>query len=287
MELTHDQKQALFTDGSVHLPGIVPRRLVDAALRAINASLGDRGMAPDDLPTLRARSYAPEVQGAAAITDLLTGSGLWSAAESAIGAGKIRPVRAGQIALRFPSMDPARAPHPHIDGMYTPTNGVPKGEIRNFTALVGVFLSDVPTDDAGNFTVWPGTHRLNEDYFRREGPEALLNGMPQVDLPPPKEVERELRLTAPRDEAVAVPKARHVRDVLRDGQALEQAELLVHERQAVRTRLRRRDAVRKDVVAEPDRARRRLVHPCEDLDQRALAGAVLAEQRDDLAGTHT
>ncbi len=188
MELTHDQKQAMYTDGFAHFPGIVPRELVDNALRAINASLGDRGMHPDELPTLRSRSYAPEAQNAPAITDLLTASPLWGVAESGIGVGQIRPVSAGQIALRFPAMGPARTPHPHIDGMYSPTNGVPQGEIRNFTALIGVFLSDVPTDGAGNFTVWPGSHRLNAEYFRREGPQALLNGMPQVELPAPKQI---------------------------------------------------------------------------------------------------
>jgi len=186
--LAQEQKQALHNDGFVKLPGIVSRVQVDAALRAINASLGDKGINPEELPTLRARSYAPELQGAPAISDLLSASPLWETAEAAIGAGKIRPVTRGQIALRFPSMDAPHEQHAHIDGMYTPTNGVPKGTIANFTALIGVFLSDVPTDDAGNFTVWPGSHRLNEDYFRREGPEALLNGMPKVDLPAPVQV---------------------------------------------------------------------------------------------------
>lgn len=189
MELTNDQKQGLYTDGYVALPGIVPEEKVNAALRAINASLGDRGMALDDLPILRARSYAPEIQATPAITDLLTASPLWEIAESVIGAGKIQPATRGQIALRFPSMDAARVPHPHIDGMYSPTNGVPKGEIRNFTALIGVFLSDVLSDNAGNFTVWPGTHELNAEYFRREGSQALLNGMPQVALPAPMQVK--------------------------------------------------------------------------------------------------
>ena len=188
MQLSHDQKQALRDDGFVRLPSIVPKDKVDTALRVINASLGDKGINPDELPTFRARSYTPEVQDASAISDLLTASPLWETAEAAIGAGEIRPVTRGQIALRFPSMDAPRDPQPHIDGMYTPTNGVPKGTIANFTALIGVFLSDVPTDYAGNFTVWPGSHHLNEDYFRREGPEALLNGMPKVDLPAPVQV---------------------------------------------------------------------------------------------------
>ena len=69
--------------------------------------------------------------------------------------------------------------------MYTPTNGVPKGTISNFTALVGVVLSDIPDADMGNLTVWPGSHLQYEQYFRDRGPEALLNGMPDVPLSDP------------------------------------------------------------------------------------------------------
>jgi len=188
MQLTRTHKEALYRDGLIRLPGIVPSEYVDAAMRAINASLGGRGIDPSQLPTFRARSYCPEVQDQKAITDLLYASPLWEIAEQLIGQGKIAPVRAGQIALRFPSTDPPREPHPHIDGMYSPNNGVPKGEIRNFTALVGVFLSDVRGPYSGNFTVWPGSHRLYEEYFRAHGPEALFHGMPPVDLPEPVQV---------------------------------------------------------------------------------------------------
>ena len=186
--LTDEQKRQFQQDGFLTLPGIVPRERVDAALRAINASLGERGMHPDELPTLRARSYAPELQDAPAITGLLHETPLWGLAESAIGPGRIRPVGRGQIALRFPVTTEPAEPRPHIDGMYSPTNGVPKGEIRNFTALVGVLLSDLPGVAAGNFTVWPGTHRLYEGYFREHGPQALLEGMPRVALPAPRQI---------------------------------------------------------------------------------------------------
>ena len=159
--LTDEQKRQFYQDGFITLPGIVPRERVDAALRAINASLGERGMRPDELPTLRARSYAPELQDAPAITGLLHETPLWGLAESAIGPGRIRPVGRGQIALRFPVTTEPAEPRPHIDGMYSPTNGGPKGEIRNFTALVGVLLGDLPGVAAGSFAVWPGTHRLS------------------------------------------------------------------------------------------------------------------------------
>jgi ectoine hydroxylase-related dioxygenase (phytanoyl-CoA dioxygenase family) len=46
-------------------------------------------------------------------------------------------------------------------------------------------LSDIPHADMGNLTVWPGTHRHYERYFRERGPQGLLDGMPQVPLPAP------------------------------------------------------------------------------------------------------
>jgi hypothetical protein len=188
MRLTTAQKQTLYDDGIVKLPGIVPTELVNAALRAINGSLGSEGIDPDRLVTFRSQSYCPSLQRSSAITDLLHASPLWEIAESAIGEGAIAPVSSGQIALRFPSADPPREPHAHIDGMYSPHNGVPQGEIRNFTALVGVFLSDVTTSYAGNFSVWPGSHRQYEEYFREHGPDSLLNGMPDVKLGVPEQV---------------------------------------------------------------------------------------------------
>ena len=189
MELTDAQRANLWEHGYTVLPGAVPRDKVDAALRAINASLGSEGMHPDRLAQFASQSYCPEVQDSTAITDLYHGSAARDTVEAAVGVGQLRPARAGQIALRFPAAGgPPREPSPHIDGMYTPTNGVPKGTIGNFTALVGVFLSDVPGPYCGNFTVWPGTHRTYERYFREHGPQSLLEGMPPVDLPAPVQV---------------------------------------------------------------------------------------------------
>ncbi len=188
MKLTFRQKRKFYEKGFVKIPGVVPRVMIDRAMRAINHSLGE-GMNVADMPILRAQSYCPEIKNTPVIADLLNKTPAWQLAESVIGEGKIRPVHGGQIALRFPVMqDPPSPPRPHLDGMHTPTNGVPKGTIANFTALVGIYLSDVPNPDSGNFTVWPGTHHIYERYFREHGPESLLNGMPPVDLPEPEQV---------------------------------------------------------------------------------------------------
>ncbi|HZU13527.1 MAG TPA: phytanoyl-CoA dioxygenase family protein [Chloroflexota bacterium] len=185
MELTAGQQEQLIEEGYVRLPGAVPADLVARARRAINASLGERGIDPEQLPIYRARSYCPELQHDSVITDLYNASKAREIAEAAIGPGKVRQIGGGQIALRFPTMSDPRPPHPHIDGMYTPTNGVPPGTIANFTALVGVFLSEIPHDDMGNFSVWPGSHRTLQAYFREHGPQSLLEGFPPVELGEP------------------------------------------------------------------------------------------------------
>jgi hypothetical protein len=183
MVMTNDQKARFARDGFLHLPGIIPEDVRRRATRAINASIG-RGMNVADLPTLSAQGFCPELKGTPVLTDLVNATPVLPLAESAIGPGRVRPASGGQVALRFPvdSDDPPRPPGAHIDGMYTPTNGVKPGTISNFTALVGVFLSDVPDDFWGNFTVWPGSHLTHADYFRANGPQSLLNGMPKVGL---------------------------------------------------------------------------------------------------------
>ncbi len=188
MQLTHAQKQHFYQQGYLKVPGVIPPLMIDAAVCAINASLG-QGIDPAQVPIYQSRSFCPELQREAVITDLVNKTPALALAESLIGAGKIQPVGAGQIALRFPTLqDPPHPPRPHLDGMHSPNNGVPAGTIRNFTMLLGVALSDVTTTFAGNLAVWPGTHHLYERYFQEHGPLALLNGMPPVEMPEPVQV---------------------------------------------------------------------------------------------------
>lgn len=186
MTLTADQKREFFEQGYVRVPNVVPRDKIDAALKAINHSLGE-GIDPAQIHIFRSRSYCPELQRQPVITDLYNASPAAEIAGELI--GPLKPVTAGQIALRFPSAgNSAGQPTPHLDGMYSPNNGVPEGRIMSFTMLLGVVLSDVHEPWSGNLTVWPRTHHLYERHFREHGPEALLSGMPPVELPEPVHV---------------------------------------------------------------------------------------------------
>ena len=185
MRLNPAQQTALVRDGFVPVPAVVPAARVAAALQAINHSIGE-GLPPDQVAVFRSRSFCPELQRAAVVRDLFDETPVRAIVEALL--GRIEPVRSGQIALAFPQMKPPPPPYPHLDGLHTPTNGVPAGEVRSFSLLVGVLLSDVTGPGAGNLTVWPGSHRLYESYFRDHGPRSLLEGMPPVPLPAPVEV---------------------------------------------------------------------------------------------------
>ena len=147
--LSGPQRESLRDRGYVVLPAAVPRARYEAALRAINASLG-RGLRSEDVPRFRARSFCPELQKADVILDLFRESDASRTASSLVGAEGLERVTTGQIALSFPADGPVKAhPHPHLDGLYTPDNGVPEGSVLSFTMLAGIVLSDVTAPDAG------------------------------------------------------------------------------------------------------------------------------------------
>lgn len=190
MPLTEAQKAQFVRDGYLKFENAVPADLIRRARRAINHSLG-QGIDPEQLPTFRAQSYAPELQESQIITDLLHESDAWRAAVELIGEQQTELRRKrGQIALRFPKAigDDSTTFGCHVDGFHTPTNGVPKGEVHSFTALVGIYVDDVPEANSGNFTVWPGTHRMFGQWCKQNDPAELNAHMKSFDLPDPVQV---------------------------------------------------------------------------------------------------
>jgi hypothetical protein len=191
MELTPEQKARLARDGFVRARGVIPAEKIEAALRAVNAWMGE-GMPPDQMEIYESQSFCPDRRSDRAFLDLLEGTPAIELAESALGRGAIARGHRAQIALRFPLPEgtPQRQPQPHLDGIATSTNGVAAGRVHNFAALLALYLEDVEREWAGNFTVWPGSHLAHAAWFREHGPEALLSGMPPIDRGPP------LQLTA-------------------------------------------------------------------------------------------
>ena len=57
------------------------------------------------------------------------------------------------------------AKHGHLDGYYTPTNGVPEGTVGYMTINVTIYVEHIE-HRGGCFTVFPGTHRMAHEYFK-------------------------------------------------------------------------------------------------------------------------
>ena len=184
MSLTPSQIADFKRDGFLHLRGAVPAEYISHAVQTINSHVG-QGVPADQLQTWRSQSFFPELQGQSVILDLFNASGVRENLQQLMGADNVAPTRWGQLALRFPQPPGAeiRPPRPHIDGIYAPNNGVPQGTLSSFSALVGVFLSDVAGVNAGNFTVWPGSHIAMQNYFRQHGLDIILreNQIPPIE----------------------------------------------------------------------------------------------------------
>jgi hypothetical protein len=182
--------EALRRDGYMHLTGAVGADLVTRARDAI-----DRDLAQHYDARLHARydhrSYCPRLRGRAVLRDLVTRSPVAAVMARLLGAAAL-PDR-GQVAIRWRrEREAARAPEAHIDGFASGKNGLARGRVHSFTALVGVFLTPVTARFAGNFTVWPGSHELYAAHFRRRRAAALTEPMPR----PPLGEARQLRVGA-------------------------------------------------------------------------------------------
>lgn len=183
--LTLEQKRLFVSEGYLQLPGIVPRSMIDAALRSINHSIGTVGKSGGDLTKFREDSFCHELKDSRLMTDVFNKTDIVAAIEDLIGAGNMQPVTSVQIAPRFP-LHLEQDPEPyfgHLDGIGGGRNGMDKGVyVRSFTIFAVVYLVDVHEPESGNFTVWPHSHIEFEKHFRRVGHQIMSEGVPQIDL---------------------------------------------------------------------------------------------------------
>ena len=93
-------------------------------------------------------------------------SPVFSMMEEMVGVGQLNGGGPGPH-LVFPSGDDewTGAKHGHLDGYYTPTNGVPEGTVGYMTINVTIYVEHIE-HRGGCFTVFPGTHRMAYEYFK-------------------------------------------------------------------------------------------------------------------------
>ena len=177
-------QEQLRTQGFAEFPRLTPEPLIKAARNAIELDLSSN-YDPNRQTEYDNQSYCPELKGTSPIMNLLLQSPVHNILDELFGISNIEWDK-GQIAIRrahnYPEPVP---PTPHLDGFATGVNGLSEGKIYNHTVLVGVFLTPVRGEFAGNFTVWPGSHYVYENYFRERGPRAMSEPMPAPEIGPP------------------------------------------------------------------------------------------------------
>jgi len=182
-EFSLSQKQQLLEQGWVVIPQVVPADMVRAARNVINSTIENY------LDSIQAHAHTLKTDER--LIDILMKTDVFSLIESALGEGKVVPSTNVQCALRFPGHDnkSLNSLRPHIDSFHPSVDGNP-GSIKPFIAIAGFFLNDIDEDNAGNFTVWPGTHRQFAKYFAKYGADPELKlGIPPVDLPQPVQIK--------------------------------------------------------------------------------------------------
>lgn len=177
-------QEQLRTQGFAQFPGVTPEPLVRAAREAIETDLSIN-YDPERKTEYDSRSFCPDLKGTPPIMNLLVQSPVHKMLDDIFELEKIG-WDGGQIAIRQAHNVPEPVPPvPHIDGFASGANGLDEGKIYNHTVLVGVFLTPVRSEFAGNFTVWPGSHYVYENYFRQRGPRAMSEPTPTPDIGEP------------------------------------------------------------------------------------------------------
>lgn len=173
--LSTAQKVSFLQNGFLHLPGIVPRSLIDDALRRINNSLGRPGSIVPEFVGGVGGKLAGNVTNADEIRALfLSPEGpLLALVESLLGDDTVDPPIGAQIALRFPE-DVSAAERSALAAVDLPgtqwhIDGMRKDSIHPFSVLVGVCLSDVLEPLQGNLAVFPGSHHTLHTKLKESG----------------------------------------------------------------------------------------------------------------------
>jgi hypothetical protein len=161
--LSEEEKLRFLQDGYITVRGVVPQQLVTAALRVINNCIGYGGstIAPD---TTGKTDLAGGITNDPDVLSLFYNSAVSTYAQLLLGTGRVAPVRAAQIALRYPTLWGAPA---SIGGRQYHIDGVGRGKHSPFSLLIGVALSAQPESMCGNFGAYPGSHFDLQDIMKR------------------------------------------------------------------------------------------------------------------------
>jgi hypothetical protein len=176
MSLTVEEKAAFKRDGVLIRRGLAAPGKIRRAVSRIDESYR-KGMTPDDIPAYSRRTFAPELGDTAELLALYTQTG---AADLATGLlGETTPVTTAQIQIRvpegqFPGVQQEKKMH--VDGVSCPH--LDPNELRTFSLLVGVVLSDIYDPQCGALHYLPSGHLTMARWFDDEWSLGMTEQVP-------------------------------------------------------------------------------------------------------------
>lgn len=166
MHLSPDDISQFARDGALIKRGLVGPALTARASALIThwyRSSWERARLVD----FTQRTFAPELGSHAATLALFAESGVADIVRELV--GEFAPVNTTQIQIRIPDADLLHAQPEksmHVDGVACPH--LDQAELRTFSMLVGVLLSDITDPDGGALRYVPGGHLKMADWFRTD-----------------------------------------------------------------------------------------------------------------------
>lgn len=176
MPLSADDLTTFTNDGMITKRGFVPRTLVERAAALVITWYRDE-MDQTELTTYTQKTFAPELGSHPDLLALLTDSGVADLVSGLV--GEFAPVTTAQIQIRVPEADLIQVQpekEMHVDGVACPH--LDPAELRTFSLLVGVVLSDVSDPAGGALRYVPGGHLRMSDWFRSEWSLGLTDQVP-------------------------------------------------------------------------------------------------------------
>ena len=133
-----------------------------------------------------------------AIRATLHESSAFTMAEELVGKDRLGAGGSPGPHLVFPTGDDewSLPEHGHLDGYYTPTNGVPEGTVGSFHVGASIYVENVEPRGAG-FTVWPGSHRIAYEYFKTRSLLSIKGGASRTLFADLDDPPRALEVTGP------------------------------------------------------------------------------------------
>lgn len=176
MKLDATDLRTFMDNGVIIKRGFVPARLIHRAQSLVMgwyfAEMNQRQLAE-----YTQRTFAPDLSSHDDMLALFTESGANELVHDLI--GDFVPVSKTQVQIRVPEADLTHVqPHKpmHVDGVGCPH--LDPAELRTFSLLIGIVLSDISDPEVGALRYIPGGHLRMAEWFRTEWSIGLTDQVP-------------------------------------------------------------------------------------------------------------